>query len=425
MKKRWKWLLPLIAVIILFLIVYFTRNGVKAVPYQFDTVKRGNLESKVSSTGTIQALRTVEVGTQVSGIIDRLYSDFNDNVHKGQLMAVLDTVLLKSALQDAQANLEKIQAQVEQARADYQRSVPLLDKGLISEAEFLPLKTSLKTQEANLSSAESGLQRAERNLKYAFIRSPIDGKVIQRNVEEGQTVAASLQAPTLFILAEDLSKMEIHAQVDESDIGLIKEGQEVSFSVQAYTSKVFSGVVRQIRLQPETLQNVVNYTVVIDAANKEYLLLPGMTAMVDFIVDKKTDVLLVPNAALRFSPPAEEMQKILAARRKQFESMPDSVRQRFGGRLGNAQGGFQGGPPPDMAGSGRRREMGTVWYLDKDKKLAMARFLPGMTDGKSTEVVRSREITEGMQVITGLQTAKTTTSTQSPQGPRGGMGPMF
>lgn len=359
--------------------------------YTFDSITRGDLANTVSSTGTINAVSTVEVGTQVSGIIDRLYVDFNDKVRKGQLLAVLDTVLLKTMQMDAQANMEKARAQLEQANADYERNLPLFEKKLISEAEFLPLQIQLKTQKASLTSAKASLERAQRNLKYAFIQSPINGTVIQRNVEEGQTVAASLQAPVLFIIAEDLSKMEIHAQVDESDIGMIKHGQKVTFSVQAYPDKIFDGSVRQVRLQPTTVQNVVNYTVVIDAANNENLLLPGMTTTVDFIVDERNDVLLVPNTALRFQPSAQVMQEFFAQLKR--PSAPDS---------GNNKAPMKKNSPPEQdAKKSRPKDAGSVWYLDANQKPAMAHLKTGITDGKLTEVVMSRELNEGMQVIIG------------------------
>lgn len=436
MKKKWIILVVALVIVAIALGFYFNKNGKTGSTYMTETLKVGSLTNKVSSTGTLKAMRTVEVGTQVSGIIDQLYVDFNDNVRKGQLLAVLDTVLLKSALEDAQANHKKVTAQLEQSRADHARSLPLFEKGLISEAEYLPIKTSMKTNEASLQSAISGLQRAERNLKYAFIRSPIDGKVIQRNIEQGQTVAASLQAPTLFLIAEDMSKMEIHALVDESDIGLIKEGQDVTFTVQTYDNKTFTGKVRQIRLQPETVQNIVNYTVVIDAQNDEYLLLPGMTATVDFIIDQRENVLLVPNAAMRFQPPADIMQKAVEAERKRFAEMPDSVKARFGrgggmpgggapgSGMGAGMGGGMGqGGTMGAAGFGGRRDFGSVWLLDEKGEPAMARFRSGVTDGKMTEVVRSRDLKEGSKVIIGTTSASATRSTQT-NGQSGGRPPM-
>ncbi len=252
----------------------------------------------------------MEVGTQVSGIIDKVYADFNDRVHKGQIIALVDTSLLKLAVTDAESNLLKALAQYEEARENHQRSVELYNRGLISKADYQPVKTSLRTAEASLAAAHAAMERANRNLKYAIIRSPIDGTVTARNVEEGQTVAASFSTPTLFTIAQDLSKMEIKAMVDESDIGQIKKDQPVRFTVQAYPQKTFEGKVKQVRVQPTTASNVVNYTVVVSADNPGNLLLPGMTATVDFIVEKKTNVTLVPNAALRFEPTEKQLTSV-------------------------------------------------------------------------------------------------------------------
>jgi HlyD family secretion protein len=398
--KKISYAIGIIIVVVVIGLIIFNAVNSKDISnqYVFDKIKRGNLINTVSSTGTINAVSTVEVGTQVSGIIDKIYVDFNDQVHKGQLMAVLDTVLLKTTLMDAQANMEKAKAQLEEAQADYDRNLPLFQKKLISEAEFLPIQIQLKTQKANLISAQASLERAQRNLRYAFIHSPINGTVIQRNVEEGQTVAASLQAPVLFVIAEDLSKMEIHAQVDESDIGMIKEGQKVTFTVQAYPDKTFNGVVRQIRLQPTTVQNVVNYTVIIDAANNDNLLLPGMTATIDFIVEERQDVLLVPNTALRFQPSQEAMQNYYSREQKRFEAMPDSLKNKM-----NFGGNFQRGQNAGNSSGQRPKDIGRVWYLDNNHNLAMARFKTGATDGKETEILKSRDLKDGMEVIVGMK----------------------
>lgn len=232
MKKRIIFGIFLLGALLFIGAIFF--NSVKSnekTQYQFAQIARGDLESTISSSGTLSPVTTVEVGTQVSGTISKIYADFNDQVKKGRLLAVLDTALLKASLQDVGANLDKARAQLEQAQADYNRNKNLFEENLISDADFLPFQINLKLQQAAVKSADAALQRAERNLKYVYIYSPINGTVIQRNVEEGQTVAASLAAPTLFEIAEDLSKMEILAEVDESDIGLIKVGQPVRFDV--------------------------------------------------------------------------------------------------------------------------------------------------------------------------------------------------
>jgi len=345
--------------------------------YQLAAVIRGDLESTISSTGTLSPVTTVDVGTQVSGTIDSVFVDYNDNVRQGQLLAVLDTSLLKLMVLDAEAGLARAEAQLEQAKSDYNRNDELFQRKMISEAEFLPFKVSLRSQEASVQSAEAALERAQQNLNYAVIRSPINGTVIVRNVEAGQTVASSFSTPTLFRIAEDLSRMQILAEVDESDIGLIKADQQVRFEVQTYSDSTFTGVVTQIRLQPQTISNVVTYTVVIDAANDENLLLPGMTAMVDFVIEQKSGVLLVSNKALRYQPSDEEMQTAFERRRASIDATPDSLRA--------------GSRPRSAGGSRSATNMGRVWYLAEDGQLALAPLRTGMTDGVNTEVVRSRD----------------------------------
>ncbi|MBN1213113.1 MAG: efflux RND transporter periplasmic adaptor subunit, partial [candidate division Zixibacteria bacterium] len=319
--------IAILAVIVI--VAYFvikSMNGSAAAAYQFTAVTRGDLESTITATGTLSPVTTVDVGTQVSGTIDSVFVDYNDNVKQGQLLAVLDTLLLKMAVLDAESNVEKAEATLEEVKATYERSLQLFDKKMISDADLLSSEVDVKTQEASVKSARVSLQRARRNLEYAVIRSPISGTVISKDVETGQTVAASFSTPTLFKIAEDLSRMEILVDVDESDIGLIKAGQAVRFEVQAYSNKVFTGTVTKVRMQPEVVSNVVTYTVVVAAANDENLLLPGMTATVDFIIEHKSDVLLVSNKALRFTPSDEQVLEFRERRRAEMENLPDSLK---------------------------------------------------------------------------------------------------
>ncbi len=373
-----------------------------ATGYEFSTVTVGNIENTVSSTGTLAPVTSVEVGTQVSGTIDSVYVDFNDEVREGQILAVLDTTLLKAAVLDAEATIQRTEASLEQAQAEYDRNKVLFERGLISEMDFLPYQVGLKTQKATMTSSQAALDRAKRNLSYAVIRSPIHGTVIERNVDAGQTVAASLSTPTLFIIAQDLSRMQILADVDESDIGQIKDGQKATFQVLAYADKNFSGTVKQVRLQPKTVSNVVTYTVVIESQNEEGLLLPGMTAMVDFITEKRDSVLMVPNKALRFEPSQEIVARFRAERQNEMQSRsgppggapPDTAQMaaRFGNRSRGAGGG-QG-------------NFGMVWYVDSTGQVMGAPLRTGLSDGTNTEVVRSRALHEGMQIIVGTKTAE-------------------
>jgi HlyD family secretion protein len=274
----------------------------QGTPVKFAQVRRGNFELTVASTGTMAAVETVEIGTQVSGTIDKLMVDYNDTVKEGDVLAVLDQALFKVAINKAKAGLLKARAELKQAEDEYKRNKPLYEKGYLSEQEFLPIETEVATLKASLLSAEATLQQAEIDLEHTVISSPIDGTVIDRSVDAGQTVAASLSTPTLFLVARDLSHMQIETNVDETDIGQIQKGQQVRFSVQSYPDQTFTGAVRQIRLQPETVDNVVTYTVIVEAANESGLLLPGMTATVDFVVHDAQNALLVPVAALQFNP---------------------------------------------------------------------------------------------------------------------------
>jgi len=241
--------------------------------YEFAEIERGDLENIISSTGTLSPVGMVEVGTQVSGTIEKVLVNYNEGVRRGQVLAVLDTTMLAASVRDGRANVLKAEALYRKAEIDNDRSIELYERELISESEIEEFRANTMSFEASLLSAKASLDRARANLNYAVIRSPIDGKVIARNVEPGQTVAASFSTPTLFVIAEDLAEMEILAYVDESDIGQITEGQTVRFTVEAYFEQDFHGIVREVRLLPQTVQNVVNYTVVVDATNEEGLLL--------------------------------------------------------------------------------------------------------------------------------------------------------
>ncbi len=270
--------------------------------FKFAQVSRGKLEVLVTSTGILAAVETVEIGTQASGTIEQLLVDYNDQVKKDQVLAVLDQSSFNASVNKAKADVLKAQAELKQAEDEFRRNAPLQEKGYISEQEFLPIKTAVDTTKASLQSAEANLQQARINLEHTVIRSPIDGTVIDRSVDAGQTVAASLSTPTLFLIAEDLAQMQIETQVDETDIGQIRQGQPVRFEVQSYPDSIFAGTVRQIRLQPSTVDNVVTYTVIVDASNESGQLMPGMTATVDFVVHQSENALLVPVAALNFTP---------------------------------------------------------------------------------------------------------------------------
>ncbi len=299
---------------------FYYQRTVDNRPKEYETVhvSRGTVERVIVSTGTLDPVGSVEVGTQVSGTVEKVLVDFNDTVKAGQIIAEIDRSVLTSKLTEAQASYSRAEALFQQSEQEFKRGETLFGKGLISEQDFTKARTDYLSQKASLQVAKASVTTAAENVRYATIRSPVRGTVIKRAVDVGQTVAASLSAPTLFVIAEDLKKMKIMAQVDETDIGKIKTEQEVRFSVQAYPDKKYAGTVSQIRLQPDVVQNVVTYTVVILADNNDGTLLPGMTANVEFIEAREVNALTVPASVFRFQPPkeAQEMLKKMMDERK-------------------------------------------------------------------------------------------------------------
>jgi HlyD family secretion protein len=387
LRKRTGIIIGIFAVIAC-IVIYGTarRHANGATSFTFATIERGDIENTISSTGALNAKGTVEVGTQVSGTIDKVYVDYNDHVRKNQILAVLDSTLLAASVRDAQANLLKTKAQYDLSLAKYEDTQELYEQDFVSEIDYKTAETDYAAAHAGLLSAQAALERAKADLKYAVIRSPINGTVINRSVEPGQTVAASFSTPTLFVIAEDLSQMEIHAFVDESDIGYIKEGQAVRFAVDAFPDETFHGTVRQIRLQPETIDNVVNYTVVVDATNDQEMLLPGMTATVDFVIEQKQNVLFISNSALRIEP----TEQMITELRNNMQKMRNREQQPGSANMDSAGETEQ---PEDIA---------ILWYLDTNNKLAVTHVRTGITDGKHTEILEADGIQEGMEFISGI-----------------------
>jgi HlyD family secretion protein len=293
------------AVVVIIIVAYllFARDHNQTYNFKFDKVSQGDLTVFVTATGTINAVTSVDVGTQVSGIIAKLYADFNSVVKKGQLIAQIDSTFLVQSVKDAEASLDKAKAQYADSKRNLDREKTLLDRELDSQLNYDAALTTCESNQANLKSAEAALDRAKINLAYATIYAPIDGVVINRAVNIGQTVAASFSSPTLFTIANDLKKMQVETTVDETDIGRVSIGQEATFSVDAYPDDKFAGTVSQIRLAPQSIQNVVNYIVIIDVNNDQLKLMPGLTANVKILVGNANDVLKVSNMALRFQPP--------------------------------------------------------------------------------------------------------------------------
>ena len=274
----------------------------KKVTFQTAKVERGNIQNSITATGTIEPVTSVTVGTQVSGIVSRLYVDYNSVVKKGQVIAELDKTNLTSELKTAQANLSSAQSTLDYEQSNYNRYKTLFDKGLVSADEFESARLSFLKARENVATSRQSVQKAQTNLGYATITSPIDGVVLSKSVEEGQTVAASFNTPELFTIAQDLTDMRVIADIDEADIGGVLEGQRVSFTVDAFPEDNFEGYVTQVRQQATTESNVVTYEVVISAPNKDLKLKPGLTANVTIYTLEKNDVVIVPSKALRFMP---------------------------------------------------------------------------------------------------------------------------
>jgi HlyD family secretion protein len=395
--------------------------------YRLGKVERGSVKSTVSATGTLGAVRTVEVGTQVSGQIAALYVDYNSHVKKGQLIARIDPILQEAAVQDAQAGLAKANAVATQTQLDYERSKKLHDQQIATDAEFNVAQSSYLQAKASLTSAKINLERARQNLAYTNIYSPIDGVVVERAMDVGQTVAASLSAPKLFVIANDLSRMQILASVDESDIGKIQAGQPVTFTVQSFPDRTFNGTVEQVRLNSTTVNNVVSYTAVVSVSNEDGKLLPGMTASVKLQTASADDVLTVPSTALRFTPPEGAKTNMPARRPRTGDSTAASNGAATNGTAPNTAaggppaGGFPGGGfPGGPGGNGPRRprttgnqpgSMARVWTVDAEGTLTPHFVKLGISDGQKTQIT-SRDLKEGESiVISALQPGATTAST--------------
>jgi HlyD family secretion protein len=516
--------------------VWYWGDGANAAEYMTAKVERGSLRNTVTATGTLQAVTTVQVGSQASGTISALYADFNSTVKKGQLLAQLDPSVTQAQVQQARANLAQAQAQLQQARAavgqsqagvaqsragitdarakaaaagsttqnqqagvsaaeanvavlkaqlDDAQSVlrqeqSLLQSGVISQREYLTAQTTYKTAEARYnqavaqlrmaqvsaqSSASAGqtqaaaaieqaqaqaqqsqgsvagaqaqvqnaaaqveqaraaLQLAEINLQHTTITSPIDGVVVSRDVNVGQTVAASLSAPTLFTIAQDLTQMQVIANIDQADIGLVEQAKSVSFTVDAFPSDEFKGTIQQMRLNPQNVQNVITYNVVIDVSNPEQKLKPGMTADLTVTIDERNDVLKVPNSALRFTPQTADAtasrtggnsngsRRNAGQRRGAGNANDAAATPQPDGQNAQQQGGARGqfarATEPVLPGQTRR-----VWVLGADGKPEPRRIKVGLSDGSATEVVEG-ELREGDVIVTGQNvTASVSSGTQ-------------
>ncbi|HJZ12412.1 MAG TPA: efflux RND transporter periplasmic adaptor subunit [Acidobacteriota bacterium] len=339
----------------------------KEPKYRLEPLQRGNITATVTATGTLSALTTVAVGSQVSGIISKIYADYNSEVKEGQMLAELDPAAFQAQLDQRRADLEKAKVETRNARIAFERSKKLYQSELLSQAEYDAAVANLDSMQATVKQAQAAMRQAEENLSHTKIVSPIDGVVVQRQYDIGQTVAASFQAPTLFTIAQDLTHMQVATNIDEADIGRIHQGQKANFVVDAFPERTFEGVISQIRLATQTVQNVVTYPVLIDVANPDLSLKPGMTANVTIPVETETNVLRVPNAALRFKPDPKDV-------------LQDSDTRDA------SKGSFVYVPAPEG-------------------KLKPVAVKTSLTDGAFT-AISSSLLKEGDQVATGLMTAR-------------------
>lgn len=388
---------------------YVFFNGERREPVQYRTVavEQGSIVSMVSATGSINPVVLVEVGTQVSGMIKGLHADFNSQVKAGETIAVIDPEPFKARREQAVSNLEVARSNVARSRADLaqrkrelERVQSLLPQQFVAQNDvdvaitnYESAEAQLRVAEAQVRQAGAALNAAEQDLKYTDIRSPIDGVVVARNVEVGQTVAASFATPNLFLIARDLTQMQVNTNVSESDIGGMAEGQEAVFTVDAYPGESFRGTIRQVRLAPINVQNVVTYNVVVGVDNRDLRLKPGMTANVSIVVAQKEQTLKVPNAALRFVPPKSEKE-----RQSTVESKMNAAEKR---------------PVPRTSEAVPAK---TVWKLGEDGNLNSVSVDTGISDGMATEII-SGSLREGELVVVGVeQTAGTDQGNELPPG---------
>ncbi len=400
-RRRTRWVALTAAVVVLaaagLAYAHSRSRAGSAVRFETATVDRGHIVSRVTASGTLSAIVTVQVGSQVSGTLKRILVDYNSMVHKDQLVAELDPALFEAAYQQAKANqvaatgnLAKAEAQARDADLQARRSRSLLADKLVAQADFDTAQATADAAKAGVDAAKGALEQAKAalhqaqvNLAYTKIHSPTDGVVISRNVDVGQTVAASLQAPTLFVIAQDIRKMQVDTSVAEADIGRLSDGMAASFTVDAYPGETFRGTVRQIRNAPQTVQNVVTYDAVIDVDNTALKLKPGMTANVTFVAADRADVLRLPNAALRFRPAADVLALAGVG-----DGQPAGGARRDGGW---PHGDANGRPPSGSAGPRR------VFVLSGGKPRAVV-VKTGISDGSLTEVVDG-PLHEGDHVI--------------------------
>jgi HlyD family secretion protein len=430
-KQRRLLVIAILVVVGVLVGLFFFRRGKDqgGDKYRTEAVSQGNITATINATGTLSAVTTVQVGSQVSGIIARLYADFNSQVKQGQLLAELDPTPFLQTVDQRKADVTKAQVEVANTKVTYDRQKRLADAGLIALSDLDAAKAAYDAARAGLAQSQAALKQAQTNLGYTKIYSPIDGQVVARQYDIGQTVAASFSAPTLFTIAKDLTKMQVQADVDQSDIGQIKVGERVHFTVDAYPDQTFRGQISQVRLNATVTQNVITYPVIVEVPNPDLQLRPSMTANVTIDVANVRDVLRVPNAALRFRPETTSTsstggQQASGGGRSGGSQTGagaaggGSFQQRAAGGEGRTGGGPGGGGPGGSGnwqrGGGRRQQQAQTVYVlnpgatDKKSELRAVQVRTGITDGRYTQVlaVVSGTLNPGDPVVIGTATVK-------------------
>jgi len=378
-------------------------------PYRTEIVDRGTIAMTVTATGTVSPVTTVQVGSQVSGIIARLHVDFNSRVRRGQLLAELDPTPFEAQLEQRRADLAQAEVELRNSELQYRRLERLLADGLTSRSEFDAARAAFEAAAARVDQARAAVRQAETNLRYTKIVSPIDGVVVARQYDVGQTVAASFQAPTLFTIAQDLTRMQVQADVDQADIGRVRVGQVARFTVDAYPEEVFEGRITQVRLNATATQNVITYPVILEVENPDGKLRPQMTATVTIEVDRVADVLRVPNAALRFRP--------TDSRANRGAEHPSADRSRSPGPPLEQRLGATGTLPPSSPGAmatsldaavghpSPRLRSQTVYVLREGGRIEPVSIRTGISDGRYTAVLEG-DLKPSDRVVTGLATSR-------------------
>ncbi|MBZ5682904.1 MAG: efflux RND transporter periplasmic adaptor subunit [Acidobacteriia bacterium] len=426
-KRVWIWVLAIVVVVGVFAAF---RLGKKTDPEYFTAkVEKGDIRQVIEATGTINPVTSVQVGSQVSGMISKLYVDFNSKVTKGQVIAEIDPKLFEGAVLQAQADLQNSQALLAAAKAnvakdqatqqqnklDYDRAVGLQRQGVNSQQQLDQAKATYDAITAQVGSDRAAIQQAEAqvaqktatlkvaqtNLDYTIIRAPINGTVVARNIDIGQTVAASLQAPTLFMIALDLTKMQVYAKTDEGDVGQIRPGQKADFQVDAFPKEMFHGVVFQVRMNATSIQNVVTYDTIVNFDNPDLKLFPGMTAYVSIPVASVTETVKIPNAALRYKPDlsAEKVQELYS---KYGIAVTSAIQTPPAASQPGATGGGRAAPKPSTVGNSG---LAVVWKLEPDKSLRPLQIHIGLTDHTYTALTGG-DLQPGDELVTGATTAK-------------------